>query len=231
MLTRRRFLRDIGTGLLIAAAAPVVFERKVWAVPRSAPVRDGAARFSELRTTVRVGGYEIKNVGATRLYVGDPQVGPVVALESPSRSRDLVDLVAAFGIEAAAELDRMARERARAFVRAQLPRLAAKGEGRRAHSRRTEAAPTRAGGALARGGRHSAVDAAVDVHPVELYQRTASPDQAAAARLSAASSHSVNFAMSTTLSRESHVDGLPCMPGVVAMLSWCTSRSSARSIR
>jgi hypothetical protein len=41
MLTRRSFLRDIGTGLLVAAAPAVVLaepERKQWFVGRGAPV-------------------------------------------------------------------------------------------------------------------------------------------------------------------------------------------------
>lgn len=78
MQTRRRFLRDLGTGLLMAAAPAVVLaepERKQWFVPNGAPVPSRADRFAgPNRLFVRVGGvtHEVAN-GAT-LQVGPPPV-------------------------------------------------------------------------------------------------------------------------------------------------------------
>jgi hypothetical protein len=59
VLTRRSVLRSLGSGLLVAAAAPVVVEpfvRSLWAVPRSAPVgtRGTALTAAELRALDRL---------------------------------------------------------------------------------------------------------------------------------------------------------------------------------
>lgn len=75
MLTRRRFLRDLGTGLLVAAAAPVLVEpeRKQWFVSRNAPVPSRARVFDASQVTVRFGGMEHVTKPGALLEVGEPR--------------------------------------------------------------------------------------------------------------------------------------------------------------
>lgn len=53
-LSRRSFLKGLGTGVAIAAAPAILLpERKIWQVPANAPVRNGTIFTSELLATFR----------------------------------------------------------------------------------------------------------------------------------------------------------------------------------